>query len=273
MARKNGNNWPRWKNPYSTTKSEAPSKGQTRSELTFIVVRWGFFIICAFGLITIGLQWLVEELDGKEIFHTIVPLFASWIGAVIAFYFGKENLESASKALGLTSDKLDDIPVENVMITLETMVAEKVEGGKEKDVKLNELINFYRKADKDRIPILSPDNVPRYIIHRSSVMDFIKKKEEEADYTSNTSDAGNGTTTPTILTLRNLLDENTEKYGYDTQEGFVTVSADTTVEQARNKMLESKKNCQDVFVTKNGKPDGKVLGWMTDSLIQRFLRV
>jgi len=49
-------------------------------------------------------------------FNVIIPLLATWIGTVLAFYFGRENFEAASKQYKsiinqLTPDILDDVEV------------------------------------------------------------------------------------------------------------------------------------------------------------------
>ena len=35
--------------------------------------------------------------QAKDIFNVILPVFASWVGTVLAFYFGRENYEAANQ--------------------------------------------------------------------------------------------------------------------------------------------------------------------------------
>lgn len=183
---------------------------------------------------------------------------ASWIGAVIAFYFGRDNYEAATEqVIALTRDTLDEISVENIMINSKTIVAQKIDEKDEGTTNLSSLIDLYNKIDKDRIPIFSSDMTARYVIHRSTMVEY--KESQSSDPQKE-------------LMLKQMITDNPKNFGYKQERGFITVAKNIALKQAIEEM-NSIKDCQDIFITDNGKENGKVLGWLTNSLINRFLTI
>lgn len=187
----------------------------------------------------------VEE--PEKIFNTLIPLFATWIGTVLAFYFGRENFEAASNRYEemikkLTPEILDDILVGQLMISKKTMVSKNISDVKEKSVK--ELIEFMTTVDKSRLPILENDKI-KYIIHKPTFMEaLIRSGEGELKF---------------------------DKFAKDNEATitkFITVKEDSILENVNNEL--SKKSCKDAFILDS---DEKVLGWITDTLILGYLRV
>ena len=244
------------KRPLINYASNQETNNKSRTFVTNVVIIAGLIIIVLLSCLAIYIGSKSEEaLDAaKWVFNAVVPLVGTWIGAVIAFYFGRDNYDAAAQqVMALTRDTLDDLSVENIMIRTKTIVAKKIDEGDESKEDLASLIKLYQDVEKDRIPVFSSTVEPRYIIH----LDFIEKYRE-----GNEND----------LTLDKLLNKHSDKFGDQEVMGFVTLSKDKTVREALEKMKEVK-NCRDVFITHNGKASGRVLGWLTDSLIDRFLDV
>jgi hypothetical protein len=232
------------------------TNNRNRTALTIIIVSSGVLLITILALIIILLANEQEKFESaKWVFNAIIPLIASWIGTVIAFYFGRENYESATRqVIALTRDTLEDIKVENIMISVKTIVYRKIDPADDDKTSLNSIINLYKDISKDRIPIFSSSLIPRYIIEKNTMIDYINIKKD-----SNTD-----------LSLKDMITDNPNKYSFEAAEGFVVVANTNTVEEAINKM-NNIKGCQDVFITDNGKETGEVIGWLTNSLINRFL--
>jgi hypothetical protein len=238
---------------YSSTEI---TNNRNRTILTLIIVSSGIVLIALLALIIILLASDEEQFESaKWVFNAIIPLIASWIGTVIAFYFGRENFESATRqAMALTRETLDDLSVENIMINVKTIVYRKIDEADDTKSLLNPIITLYKDIDKDRIPIFSPLLKPRFVIQRSTMIDYINSKQS----------------TKPDLNLKDMLNDNPKKFSFEASEGFVVVSRTNTVEEALNKM-NSIKGCQDVFVTDSGKETGEVIGWLTNTMINRFL--
>ncbi len=243
---------------YSSTKI---TNNRNRTDLTRWIVILGLIIITLLALIII---WQAKKKfeASQWVFNAIIPLIASWIGAVIAFYFGRENYEAATEqVLALTRDTLDDLQVKNIMINVKTIVVKRLDTNEYETTKLENLINLYKEIEKDRIPIFSPDGVSKYIIHRSTMSEY-NSTTEKKDVNGKEIE----------LNLKHIIDDNKDKFSHEKRYGFITVTKETSIQKALNEMNELE-GCKDIFITDDGKSSGKVLGWLTDTLINRFLTV
>lgn len=190
----------------------------------------------------------------SDAFNTIVPLIGTWIGAIIAFYYGRENFEAAQKQIQLMLNKetLDDIQVKNIMIHTGTMVSKTI--AKDLATPLKEYQAFLVSVDKSRLPLLDEMKIPRYILHKSAIDSELQQKEDAT------------------LTLKTFLESKPKQFGYNEKMGFIVIAADTKLETALKNMRQLE-GCKDIFVTDNGLETGKVIGWITDTLAGSFLDV
>ena len=86
-----------------------------REKLGLIVIIISVIILGLVGAIII---WK-DSSKAQFVYTSLLPMVGTWVGVVLAFYFGKENYEAASKGLEniinkLTPDVLDDIPVSQI---------------------------------------------------------------------------------------------------------------------------------------------------------------
>ncbi len=187
----------------------------------------------------------------EKIFSTLIPLFATWVGTVLAFYFGKENFDIAAKRYDkiidrLSPDVLDDVKVSQIMIAKKTMVY-KTLAEVEKET-IQNLIKFLNDIKKSRLPILKDDKIT-YVVHKSTFLNAIGTlKPEEVSKLSFKDFIGNA--------------ENKAKVS-----SFETFKEDVILEKIRLAITKNEA-IKDVFITDK---DSKVVGWLTDTLILRFL--
>lgn len=207
-------------------------------------------LICSFALLTIlAIVILYTHRDKNTylmVFNSLLPLIGAWVGTVLAFYFGKDNFEAASNQYKdlitqLTPELLDDVLVNQIMIDKATMVWKDYDTIINTDIK--ELSKFLGEIQKSRLPILIGDKV-KYIIHKSTFDQAIAKNPN-----------------PENPILFSSFTENNKMI-----EKFETVFSNTKLE-AVLKILNAKADVQDVFVSENE----KVIGWLPDSLIKRYL--
>lgn len=266
-------------NNTKSNKKEADNN-RFRFRLTWIIVGSGLLILLVLASLAIWAAWEAEEIEdrietAKWIFNATIPLIASWIGTVIAFYFGRDNFEAATQSvLALSKDTLDDLAVENMMIHTKTIVDKKVEVGKEDALKLKPTLQLYKDINKDRIPVFSMDYKPLYIIHLSTIQDFLAQADT-SDGNAPQTNAGQPPANPDSgPSLKDLLkkEEFKKKFGPNEEKGFVTLKRSDTVQEAKSKM-DKLKNCRNAFITEDGTENTEVLGWLTDTLISRFLNV
>ncbi len=199
------------------------------------------------SIIYVSLLFHTAQSDASEkIFDALIPLFATWIGTILAFYFGRENFESASNEYKkiinqLSPEILDDILVNQIMITDKTMVSMELDQAKAKSVKA--LIDYLEMVNKSRLPVLE-NGKPKYIIHKSTLLDAQNKQD--------TSD----------MSFDDFVKQNT------IITSFTKVSEDAILEDVLAQ-IKDQPNIKDIFVLNE---NGKVTGWLTNALILRYIQ-
>ena len=103
----------------NNTKNTSWADAASRNWLAILIVSFTFIAIFILA------YWFYNDDPGEEtmkyVFATLVPLFASWVGTVLAFYFGRENFDIATKRYDnlmnqLTPEVLDNVNVSQIMI-------------------------------------------------------------------------------------------------------------------------------------------------------------
>jgi hypothetical protein len=192
------------------------------------------------------------------IFNIVLPVFASWVGTILAFYFGRENFESANAQVremvhSISPEERARKPVTSIMRPLFNMAYFQIPRGKtEKDVKLSDLLGIFTTAIS-RLPIIDADRKPLYIVHESSINKYLASGGKDAD------------------SLEQFLStQKGEGFVFGAGKGFVVVSEQATIVTAKQKM-ESIKSCQDIFITKEGSADEPLIGWISNVRLTKYL--
>jgi hypothetical protein len=227
-------------------------QAKARDRLAITIVALSLFGITLASTVT---MWFASSEDKPEmarlIFAAVLPLFGTWVGTVLAFYFARENLQAATDSTTQLMRRLrPDTPVQNVMVPRERFIAHDLTHGQEASAVL--LAELYRKmteAGVSRIPILSSSTAVQYVVHKATIDSFAASHEPPKD--------------PVLLeeTMANLLANTALK---DLVEATAFIGPDSVVQDARQAM-RSKPGCNDVFVTKNGTRDSRVMGWLTNT--------
>jgi hypothetical protein len=200
----------------------------------------------------------------KDILGILLPVLSAWAGAVIAFYFGRENFESGTKSsaalvMQLTSEeKLKSIAIKDVMISAGKATTFRIDKS-EKDVKLkSDLIDaILEQQKKERLPILDPRGHIKYMAHRSLIDKFIV---QEVAKTKKVDD----------LTLQDMLDD--DKFKEVLTGSFKTLRETSNLAEAKS-LMDHIKICSDVFATEDGTVNSKVLGWVTNIIVVEQAKV
>jgi hypothetical protein len=199
--------------------------------------------------------------SSRLVFNALLPLLGTWVGTVLAYYFSRKNFEAASQSVErmvtlTTEQKLAQILVEKEMIRAAQMTVHQIPSGKSaKDVPLKEL-RAKLGGRITRMPILDPNGVVQYIVHQSGLFKFLADK------------ALGGMAPADIekLSLQDLVDDAELK---NWVANIVYVSEQASVGDAK-KAMEDRQGCQDLIVTKTGRRDEPMLGWMTNVDIGRL---
>jgi hypothetical protein len=236
------------------TSNGSSKNGRARNRLAFVIL--GLSVLAIVGL---ALAVIIQDPTKSEnVFHVVLPVFASWVGTILVFYFGRDSFESANQQVRemvrqLTPEQRAKKPVTSIMKPLGTIAYFQIPSGKEdKDVKLSEL-KARLAGSVTRLPIIDAEKKPKYMIHESSIDKYLVAGGKEGDTLEDfiTTQKGKGVT-----------------FGLD--KGFVVVSEDKTLAAAKSKMEEAH-SCQDIFVTKGGTPTEPLTGWISNVRLAKYL--
>lgn len=228
--------------------------GGTRNILAYIIL--GFSLGGILGIAIVAI--VLDPSSTMTVFNVVLPVFASWVGTVLAYYFGRENFESASQEVRKMVDRLSpeersETPVKAVMRPLADMVYFQFrEGEGEADVQLSALIAELA-GSVSRLPILNELNKPMYMIHGSNFDKHI---------------ASGGKSKDTLAAF--LESQRSEGFEFGLDRGFVVVSAQTSLAAAKSKM-EAVAPVQDIYITENGSSEEALIGWISNLRLVKFL--
>lgn len=227
-----------------------------RSLLAYIVLVFSTISISLLGIYTIR-----ENPDeAKDIFNVVLPVFASWVGTILAFYFGRENLEAANQQVKYLVEKLNpeeraQAPVSTIMryfVDISTVQIPSSQGLQDITVK-----QLRDKLDVkiSRIPVIDAQRRPLLMIHGSRLDHYIVSDYSENDSLDKFADYWEAKG----LSLR-------------LGSGFIVVPQTLSIQKAKQKM-DSIKACQDIFVTREGSPNEPLIGWVSNLRIAKYLEV
>jgi hypothetical protein len=121
---------------------------------------------------------------------------------------------------------------------------------------LKELIAELNAIDRNRLPIFSTEDHPLYIVHRSMIEQFIAS--HALQFT--------GGKDVSLLTLADLFADPKMKEIFE--DTFIVVDRNATLSEVKD-IMRKKPNCLDVFVTETGSRDERVLGWLSNIMVNR----
>ena len=223
---------------------------------TLITSSFAIFILAIVAMIN-----STDENASMTIFNTTLPVFASWIGTVLAFYFGRENFESANKQVRNIVSNLkhkSQNSVDTIMITPYAMTTFKMlKENDEENIDLIDLKDKLSTYDVSRLPIIDNKKQIKYILHRSKIDNYLLNYKKETDK----------------KTLKNFLELNNQIDMLDNESRrFIIVSKYTPLEEAQKRLQKCKK-CKDIFVTQNGTENEEMIGWIPDVHLLEYLEI
>jgi hypothetical protein len=203
---------------------------------------------------------------GDVILQTLIPLWGTWLGTVLAFYFGKNNFDAATKSYQAVIEKLTPnekmakLLVKDYMVPLNKI--EYLRYDAEKDNKIYDILAYKRFEGYKRFAVFDNEGVAKYIIHRSLFDQFIASKVNE----------GMGIEDIKNLTLERFIKDSDEAIKDILKNSFAVVSIKASMLEAKVKM-DSIPQCLDVFITETGAANERVEGLITNNIILKEANV
>lgn len=260
---------------------------ETRARLSLHVVYWAGGGIAAMAGLAIVSAALVEACvkgDATEgitvetirmVFTSVLPLLGTWVGTVLAFYFTKEGLETASRttlaAVRSGLEKLEQTPIRDKMIATSAITALRL-GNEQNPMQATygTIDGLFAKTIPGtsrpitRLPVIDATEKAVAIIHDSAwtALQNVCLKA--------------GVKLEAATTLQAMVDAaKTAKAATDYEtlilKSFAFVAVGGTFADAKRQM-EASVGAQDVFVTATGAAGEPVLGWLPNVLIAKESR-
>jgi flagellar basal body-associated protein FliL len=197
---------------------------------------------------------------GKYVLGVILPVVSAWVGTVMAFYFSRENYESAVRStatlvrqITTSAEKLKATSVRQAMIPIAEAHTLTIDDPK--TALLQTLIDVEMK-NFNRLPVLTKEGLMFCILHKSTVNDFLVLS---------------GLANAAPLTLQDLLDKPAFVETVQTK-GMAFVGSDVNLDTVKE-IMDQEPRCLDVFVTKEGNGQSKAIGWITNAILLKAAQV
>ena len=236
-------------------------------------VRLVLFSMLALGVFSIA-ALVGAALTNAETFQrtaqlliaSLLPLFGTWVGTVLAFYYSKENFEAASAStldmVKLVAQKLSSARVSDNMMRRESIIAETIPAGKAiGDLTIAAVEKRFESIGANgrrisRLLILDGSGVCLAILHRAIFAEMltIALRDDKIDVS---------TDTLAPLLAKPYPSTETVTYGEFIEKTIACVAEDRSVADAKAEM-EKIPGCQDVIVTIAGDRRAPIVGWISN---------
>lgn len=219
----------------------------SRTALAFTITL--FSILSITGTSIVYLQTSSDKDRAAErIFSATLPLYGTWIGTLLAYYFAKENFDSGAQ----NTKEIFRISRPNQSKNLESILVAAAISNRflfETDLakSLKDIKSILIRNDRKRLPILDQaDHTLKFLAYYEDLdaYDVNNPNKSLSDFIQNSSDKN---------------------------KPVVFVSKEITLARA-NEDRKRVVDCRDIFVTENGAKDGKVIGYLSDFDIDRYSR-
>ena len=227
------------------------------------------FVISTAGIVFVAYLYIRKDgAASREVFSTIVPLFGTWVGTLMAFYFSRENFEAANASLRKVVDQLtpdqksQEKPVREVMIPRNQLkgIVQLSPIRQPKDITIDELIKLAATDKVSRLLILNEDGSLRHVVHVSMIFQYVGENALKGPPID-----------PEKTTLDDFLKYKTANASMqDIVSRLSPIPLDAKLRDARDAMLKVT-GAQDVVVTKTGKLADAAEGYLTNVDIAKHL--
>ena len=253
--------------PMPENENDQPKKGIGINIPTLIAL---VIVLFSFTLLIIMIAEAFRKADTQDQFNNVkdiiglfLPIVGTWMGTILAFYFSRENFESANRSMQqtisklTTEEKLKSTKATAVMIPLSGIDHPFKDGKTPADTTIKELLDFLDKTKRNRIVVIDDKNIVSKVLHRSVINSFVS---DEVINKAKLADA-----------VQQLKIEDMEKSDKSDitnvlKNGIEFISQDATLFDAQQKMIANK-NCQDVFITPTGSRTEGVIGWISNFIV------
>ncbi|ESR27305.1 hypothetical protein N177_0284 [Lutibaculum baratangense AMV1] len=193
----------------------------------------------------------------------IIPLFGAWVGAVIAFYFARDNFDAATENTRALLNQITPIDLE--VVTAEETMTKRAQltvvtaGDDEARLLKTEILPRFIERGLSRVIIVDTAGRGIGVLQDAAVMEFLVNPPPTLGKTQDQ------------LTFKDLHDNDGIRKLLDVS--AIYVRPEETLASARRKMEEQSRaaprTVRDAFVTRTGDRSDPILGYLSDIDIAR----
>lgn len=267
----------------AASQPEIVDQAAFRAKLGMRLVFWSTLSIVLLAITIMGAAgfttWKTGDSDpvmesAHLLLTTLLPLFGTWVGTVLAFFYSKENFEAASRntlaMVRTTSQTLAETLVSATMIeTWKIRCLRLPPDGTLAAVTVADMTKAFEQAIDGkpitRLPILDASGRCKAIIHRSIWLEMQLAASRAA--------APDAAPDPTLAPLLALPRPTTlgATFGDLVAKSFIAIAPERFLAEAKASM-EREALYQDLIVTRGGRLDEPLVGWLTNIAIARASR-
>ena len=196
----------------------------------------------------------------QQIYPALIGLFGSWVGTVLAFYFGQDNFEAANQQNRSIIHETnpfrhrsagDTTPLSEIMISVSSL-PKKIDTPESRAINLtiSELDNLLPEGDS-RLYILKIDGAIEYIVHRLVLDAYLRAKRNDTSFD------------PAMAKFSDFLGFGNFSSRVDSR--VMAFLAETGTARDAKQALAANRNAWDVVVTATGTPNSMVKGVVTNT--------
>jgi hypothetical protein len=229
-----------------------------------------FSSIGAVFLLSATIIWNADPKEKPQVAQNVMgstlPLYGTWVGTILAFYFSRNAFEAASSATArnatvfqqVRSDLVSAAPPDNKLanISLKALANGLVFSQDDTKKPLQEVLDDLNSKSRYRTIVVNKTNetTKTYVdlVYKVNVSAFLEQRQQ-------------GTTQPT---LQNYLDWR-KAQGDQAQPMVVFLPETATLADADTKIKETL-GCRDVIVTTDGQKTSPVVAYVTDNDINEY---
>jgi hypothetical protein len=205
---------------------------------------------------------------------SLLPLFGTWVGTVLAFYFSRENFEAANRGtlemVRSVTQRLGATRVADAMMPRTRMVVLEIPAGQSmNDIRASQVIATFETVGANgvrisRLPVLDATGASLAILHRGVWTEMLATAllRPAMAYDVQTATIG------PLLALNYQLTPG-QTFATFIQSTIAFVARDRMIADAKAAM-ERVPHCQDVLVTEHGQVNEPVVGWVSNIDIGRI---
>ncbi len=229
-------------------------QGRTRAWLALGITGISIVGIVVLGSMTVVISDKEVASRAQIVFNAVLPLFGTWVGTVLAYFFARENFESASRSVErmtkqLTSqEELQSMPIASAMVPRSQMFV----CDDPAQAKLVDVLAQLEGKNLKRLPILNKAGAAVSLVYSQDIIDYLYRLK-----------AGVSEDERKNLTVQNLLDDKPEL-----KKPFAVVSESGSLADAQDALAKIAEG-RVVFVTKTGAEAEPVVGMLTSVDIAR----